>query len=410
MRTVYLDHAATTPVHPDVVAAMAPYWSDTAGNASSMHEPGRIARHAVDDARDTIARVFGATPSEVVFTSGGTEGINAAIKGVAIAAMARGRHLVTTAIEHHAVLHACDWLANLGFETTIVPVDRNGMVDPNDVRRAIRPDTVLVSVMFANNEIGTIQPIAEVATVTRHVGVPLHVDAVQAAGTLPIDVHALGIDLMTISAHKFQGPKGVGVLTIRNGTPWLPMQSGGAQEGHRRAGTENVPGIVGLAAALRLSVAHRDEANLHLSRLRDLAIERILATVPHARLTGHPTHRLANNASFAFQGIEGESILLSLDMAGIAASSGSACTSGATEPSHVVAALGLPDDWVRGTLRLSFGATNDLGDVEAVAAVLPAAVARLRALAPRRRDAASTASPITGAVEGYPATVKPAHG
>ena len=410
MRTVYLDHAATTPVHPDVVAAMAPYWSDSAGNASSMHEPGRIARHAVDDARDTIARALGATPSEVVFTSGGTEGINAAIKGAAIAAMARGRHVVTTAIEHHAVLHACGWLANLGFETTIVPVDRNGMVDPHDVRRAIRPDTVLVSVMFANNEVGTIQPIAEVAAFTRHAGVPLHVDAVQAAGTLPIDVHSMGIDLMTISAHKFQGPKGVGVLTIRNGTPWLPMQSGGAQESNRRAGTENVPAIVGLATALRLAVAHRDEANLHLSRLRDSAIERILSAVPHARLTGHPTQRLANNASFAFQGVEGESILLSLDMAGIAASSGSACTSGATEPSHVVAALGLPDDWVRGTLRLSFGAANDLGDVEAVATVLPAAVARLRALAPRRRDAGSATPPITGAVEGYPATVKPAHG
>lgn len=393
MRTVYLDHAATTPVHPDVVSAMAPYWSDASGNASSMHEPGRKSRHAVDEARDTVARILGATPAEVVFTSGGTEGINAAIKGTAFAAMARGRHLVTTAIEHHAVLHACDWLANLGFETTIVPVDRNGMVDPNDVRRAIRPDTILVSVMFANNEIGTIQPITEVAAVTHHVGVPLHVDAVQAAGTLPIDVHALGIDLLTISAHKFRGPKGVGVLTIRNGTPWLPMQSGGAQEGSRRAGTENVPGIVGLATALRLADVHRDEANIQLARLRDAAVDRILTAVPHARLTGHPKHRLANNASFAFQGVEGESILLSLDMAGIAASSGSACTSGSTEPSHVVAALGLPDDWVRGTLRLTFGATNDLGDVEAVAEVLPPAIARLRALAPRRRNTGSVAPP-----------------
>ena len=384
MRTVYLDHAATTPVHPDVVAAMAPFWSDVAGNPSSMHEPGRAARNAVDDARDSVARNLGATPSEVVFTSGGTEGINAAIKGVAVARMAHGRHLVTTAIEHHAVLHACEWLTHLGFETTIVPVDRHGTVDPDDVRRAIRSDTVLASVMFANNEIGTIQPVAEIAAVTRHAGVPLHVDAVQAAGTLPIDVDAMGIDLLTISAHKFRGPKGVGVLTVRAGTPWVPMQSGGAQERNRRAGTENVAGIVGLATALQLANTHRGETNQHLMALRNATIDRVLAPIPHVQLTGDPHLRLPNNASFAFQGVEGESILLSLDIAGIAASSGSACTSGATEPSHVVAALGLPDDWVRGTLRLTFGATNDLADVDAVVAVLPPAIARLRALAPRR--------------------------
>ena len=395
MRTVYLDHAATTPVHPAVVEAMTPFWHDVAGNPSSMHEPGRTARNAIDEARDTVARILGASPSEVVFTSGGTEGINAAIKGVALACMARGRHVVTTAIEHHAALHACEWLAHLGIETTVLPVDTCGTVSPDDVRRAIRPDTTLVSVMFANNEIGTIQPIAEIAAITQRAGVPLHVDAVQAAGTLPIDVHRLGIDLLTISAHKFRGPKGVGVLTIRTGTPWLPLQSGGAQERNRRAGTENVPGIVGLATALRLADTTRAEANHHLATMRDAVIERVLSTVPQSRLTGHPVHRLPNNASFAFQGVEGESILLSLDMAGIAASSGSACTSGATEPSHVVAALGLPDDWVRGTLRLSFGTTNDVSDVEMVAATLPSSIARLRALAPRRRVPSSAVASLT---------------
>jgi cysteine desulfurase len=238
--------------------------------------------------------------------------------------------------------------------------------------------------MFANNEIGTIQPIAEISAVTQGAGVPLHVDAVQAAGTLPIDLHAQGIDLLTVSAHKFRGPKGVGVLTVRSGTPWVPMQSGGGQERNRRAGTENVAGIVGLATALRLANASRATANHHVASMRDAVIARVLNEVPQSRLTGHPVQRLPNNASFAFKGVDGESILLSLDMAGIAASSGSACTSGAMEPSHVVAALGLPNDWVRGTLRLSFGATNDFGDVDAVAEVLPSAIARLRALAPRR--------------------------
>jgi cysteine desulfurase len=389
---------------------MSPFWSDLAGNPSSMHEPGRSARNAVDEARDTVARILGANSADVVFTSGGTEGINAAIKGVALASMARGRHLVTTAIEHHAVLHACEWLAHLGFETTIVPVDRNGVVDPDAVRRAVRTDTVLVSVMFANNEVGTIQPIAEVAAITQDAGVPLHVDAVQAAGTLPIDVQAIGIDLLTISAHKFRGPKGVGALTIRSGTRWLPMQSGGAQERNRRAGTENVPGIVGLATALRIANANRTDANVHLAVLRDAVIERVLTAVPNARLTGHPQLRLANNASFAFQGVEGESILLSLDMAGIAASSGSACTSGATEPSHVVAALGLPDDWVRGTLRLSFGSENNLDDVEAVAEALPPAIARLRSLAPGRRVIASQVPSPSDARVGGAASAKQPHG
>ncbi len=386
MRTVYLDHAATTPIHPDVVAAMAPFWYDVAGNPSSIHETGRAARNAVDASRDAIAAILGASASEVVFTSGGTESDNAAIKGVALASMHRGRHLVTTAIEHHAVLHACAWLEPLGFETTYLPVDSCGLVDPDDVRRAIRPDTILVSVMLANNEVGTIQPVADIAAVTREAGVPFHVDAVQAAGTLPIDMRRLGIDLISISAHKFHGPKGIGALVIRDAIPWRPMQSGGSQERNRRAGTENVPGIVGMAAALRLADSRRDATNAHVATLRDATVARLLNAIPGAQVTGHPRERLPNNASFAFRGVEGESILLSLDMAGIAASSGSACTSGSTEPSHVVAALGLPDDWVRGTLRLTFGRANDHDDVEAVVRVLPPAIARLRALSPRGAD------------------------
>lgn len=397
MRSVYLDHAATTPVHPDVVAAMAPYWSDVAGNPSSVHAAGRTARNAVDAARDAVAGILGASPDEITFTSGGTESINAAIKGAALAARPGRRHVVTTAIEHHAGLHACEWLAHLGFEVTVVPVDGNGLVDPDAIRRAIRPGTAVVSVMHANNEVGTIQPVADVATITRGAGVPLHVDAVQAAGTIPVDTRGTGIDLLSISAHKFRGPKGVGALVVRAGTPWIPMQSGGAQERNRRAGTENVPGIVGLATALRLADAGRDATNRHVAALRDQAIARVLASIPEARLTGHPDRRLPNNASFAFRGVEGESILLGLDIAGIAASSGSACTSGATEPSHVVAALGLPDDWVRGTVRLSFGATNQVADVDAVADVLPGVIARLRAIAPRRRDDVRGPVPVAGA-------------
>ena len=384
MPAVYLDHAATTPVRAEVLAAMAPYWTDISGNPSSIYDAGRNARHAIDAARDSVAADLHARASEVIFTSGGTESDNAAIKGVAFASMHRGKHLITTAIEHHAVLHTCEWLEQFGFETTYLPVDGYGMVSPDDVRKAIRPDTVLISVMHANNEIGTVQPLPEIARIARASRIPFHTDAVQAPGLLPIDVNALGVDLLSLSAHKFYGPKGTGLLYVRGGTRWQPQQSGGAQERNRRGGTENTSGIVGLATALRLAVNERLATISHVQALRDELIQKVLETIGDARLTGHPTERLPNNASFVFRQVEGESILLSLDMAQIGASSGSACTSGATEPSHVISALGLPSDWVRGSLRLTLGRTSSLADIDSVLSVLPPALSRLRALSPGR--------------------------
>jgi cysteine desulfurase len=376
---------------------MAPFWSDTAGNPSSIYEWGRDARRAVDRAREQVAAVLRARPQEIIFTSGGTESDNAAIKGVALALRRRGNHILTSAIEHHAVLHACDWLEQFGFECTKLPVDRYGTVAPELVAEAITDRTVLISIMYANNEVGTIQPVAEIARIARAHRIPMHTDAVQAGGALDLDVQRLGVDLLSLSAHKFYGPKGAGVLYVRAGTPWQPQQHGGAQERDRRAGTENTPGIVGLATALRLAYDRLDTNNAHVQLLRDRLVAGIAAAIPDTQLTGHPTHRLPNNASFAFKHVEGESILLSLDVRGISASSASACTSGAFEPSHVIAALGLQDDWNRGSLRLTTGLDNTAEQIDYVVAELPRAIAALRALSPAY---AASPAPSSVAVAG----------
>ena len=380
--TIYLDHAATTAVRPEVLEAMAPFWAAAAGNPSSVYQWGREARRAVDQAREQVAAILGARPQEILFTSGGTESDNAAIKGVAFASRSRGNHIVTTQIEHHAVLHTCEWLEQFGFETTYLPVDRHGLVDPQAVAAATTDKTILVSVMYANNEVGTIEPIAEIARITRARRIPFHTDAVQAGGALDLNVNRLGVDLLSLSAHKFYGPKGVGALYVRSGTRWQPQQQGGAQERDRRGGTENTPGIVGTAAALALAYRDLETNNAHAQALRNRLIEGVLAQIPESELTGHPTQRLPNNASFVFKYVEGESILLSLDMKGIFASSGSACTSGALEPSHVITALGYPPEVARGSLRLTTGLDNTMAQIERVLAELPPAIASLRAMSP----------------------------
>lgn len=378
---IYLDHAATTPVDPAVVAAMLPYWTEIWGNPSSLYAAGRAARAALDEARAAVAAVLRCAPGEVILTSGGTEGDNLALKGVVQAALlaGRGRHLVTTAIEHHAILHTAAYLERFGAEATYLPVDAEGFVAPADVAAALRPDTCLVSVQYANNEIGTIEPLAEIAALTRARGIPLHTDAVQAAGSLPLDVDALGVDLLTIAAHKFYGPKGVGALYVRAGTPLLYQQQGGPQEGDRRGGTENVALAVGLAAALSRAAATRDVDNAHSRALRDRLIAGIRSAIPDVRLNGPiGDARLANNVNVAFAGVDGESLIIALDLAGVAASSGSACTTGATEPSHVLRAIGVPDDAIAGSLRLTVGRDNTPAQIEEVLALLPDIIARLR--------------------------------
>ncbi|HET8630422.1 MAG TPA: cysteine desulfurase family protein [Thermomicrobiales bacterium] len=378
---IYLDHAATTPVDPAVVAAMLPYWTEIWGNPSSLYAAGRAARAALDEARAAVAAVLRCAPGEVILTSGGTEGDNLALKGVVQAALlaGRGRHLVTTAIEHHAILHTAAYLERFGAEATYLPVDAEGFVAPADVAAALRPDTCLVSVQYANNEIGAIEPLAEIAALTRARGIPLHTDAVQAAGSLPLDVDALGVDLLTIAAHKFYGPKGVGALYVRAGTPLLYQQQGGPQEGDRRGGTENVALAVGLAAALSRAAATRDVDNAHSRALRDRLIAGIRSAIPDVRLNGPiGDARLANNVNVAFAGVDGESLIIALDLAGVAASSGSACTTGATEPSHVLRAIGVPDDAIAGSLRLTVGRDNTPAQIEEVLALLPDIIARLR--------------------------------
>lgn len=379
--TIYMDHAATTPLDARVSAAMQPYFSEFFGNPSSIYRLGRRSLEALDTAHETVARLLNARPTEIVFTGGGSEADNLAIKGIAQAARRRGNHLITSAIEHHAVLHTCERLEREGFAVTYLPVDAHGRVDPAAVAEAITDQTALVTIMYANNEVGTIQPIAQIGRVCRERGVPFHTDGVQAA-LLDLDVRALGVDLLTLSAHKFYGPKGVGILYVRQGTRLQPQVLGGSQERNRRAGTENVPGAVGAAAALELIRAERDHETTQLRTLRDRLIAGVLA-IPGARLTGHPVERLPGNASFAFPGVEGESLLLNLDLAGIAASSGSACTTGSVEPSHVLSAMGFSADEARGHLRLTLGRSNTETDVDAVLAQLPPIVERLRALTTR---------------------------
>lgn len=384
-RTVYLDHAATTPVDPRVVEAMLPYWTEKFGNPSSIYSLGREARQALEGARDTVAAIFNCEPRDVIFNSGGSEGDNMALRGVAFERRERlgKNHIITSAIEHHAVLHTVEQLVkDFGFEATYLPVDECGVVDPADVEAAIRPNTAIISVMYANNEVGTIEPIAEIGQVARANKIAFHTDAVQAGGTLNLDVKALNVDLLSLSAHKFYGPKGVGVMYARRGATMLPMQTGGGHERNRRAGTENVAYIVGLATALRLAYEEAPEANARVQALRDRLVAGVLERIPETKLSGHPTQRLPNNASFLFRYVEGESILLHLDKLGIAASSGSACTSGSLEPSHVLIAMGHPHEIAHGSLRLTLGKGNTGQDVDYVLEVLPPIVEKLRRMSP----------------------------
>jgi cysteine desulfurase len=384
-RIVYLDHAATTAVDPRVVEAMLPYWTEQYGNASSIYTLGREADRAMEQSRQTVASILNCTPNEVIFTSCGTESDNLALRGVAFERRLRAgkNHIITSPIEHHAIGHTVKQLEkHFGFEITHVPVDQYGMVDPADVDRAIRPDTALISIMYANNEVGTIEPIGEIGEIARAHKIPFHTDAVQAASALSLDVKALNVDLMSLSAHKFYGPKGIGVLYARRGVPFLPMQTGGGHERKRRAGTENVAFIVGLATALRLAYKELNESNFQITQLRDRLIAGVLERIPESRLSGHPTQRLPNNASFLFKYIEGESILLNLDLMGVAASSGSACTSGSLEPSHVLTAMGFAHEVAHGSLRLSLGKDNTDQDIDYVLEILPGIVEKLRKMSP----------------------------
>jgi cysteine desulfurase len=391
-RIVYLDHAATTPLDPEVLEAMLPYFTQHPGNPSSIHQLGRAALQAVDDAREQVALVLGCSRRELIFTAGGSEGANLALKGAAQArrTAGRGAHLIVSAIEHHAVLHAAEALQQQGFELTLLPVDGAGLVRPDDLRAALRPDTAVVSVMYANNEIGTVQPIAELAAISRAAGALFHSDAVQAAGCLPLDVEALGVDMLSLTAHKFYGPKGVGLLYARRGTPLYPLIHGGAQERRRRAGTENVPGIVGLAAALVRAEERRPSYVARMGALRDRLVDGLLARVPQARLNGDRERRLPTNANIAFACVEGESVLLLLDQAGICASSGSACTSGSLEPSHVLMALGLDPEDANGSVRFTLGRSVTEQDIDYVLSVLPPMIERLRDVAP----CATTRAPV----------------
>ena len=384
--TVYLDHAGTTPLDSKVLEAMIPYFSQHFGNPSSLHSVGQEARYALDEARERVAGVLNCRPREVVFTGGGTESDNAAIHGVATALHETGNHIVTSSVEHHAVLHACQYLESQGFEVTYLPVDADGMVQPEAVYNAINERTTLVTIMYGNNEIGTINPISEIAKAIKKRAEELsrtiifHTDAVQAAGYLSLDVAELGVDLLSLSGHKFHGPKGTGVLYIKRGTPYLPLIHGGGQERERRSGTENIPGIIGLSLALDAANAAREETGQHCSALRDRIIESVLEQITGSRLNGHATQRLPNNANFSSTGVEGEPILLGLDMAGIAASSGSACSSGSLEPSHVLLALGQSAEIARGSLRLTLGRDNTEEEVEYLLEVLVDLVQRLRQL------------------------------
>jgi len=376
---IYMDHAATTPVAPEVLEAMRPYFQEIYGNPSSLHRQGREALAALDEARRTVAEILGAAEDEIIFTSGGSESDNLALRGVALASRERGDHIIVSAVEHEAVLRTAHQLAELfGLQVTELPVDRYGRVDPADVEAAITARTVLISVMTANNEVGTLQPVREIADIAHRYGIPFHTDAVQAAGAMDLHVDHLGVDLLSLSAHKFYGPKGVGILYVRRGTPLIPTQTGGPHEGQRRAGTENVPGIVGAATALRLAKERRAEEVPRLRALRDRLIEGILETVPGAELTGHPTERLPHNASFVIPGVEADTLLAALDLRGIGAASGAACTSGAVEPSHVLLAMGVPPEKAVGSLRLTLGRSNTPEEVEYVLEVLPEVVERLR--------------------------------
>nr|WP_302598238.1 cysteine desulfurase NifS [uncultured Cellulosilyticum sp.] len=386
MEHIYLDNAATTPVKQEVLDAMLPYFTQNFGNPSSVYKIAQINKKAIDESRETIAKALGAQTNEIFFTSGGTEADNWAIKGIAEAHKAKGNHIITTKIEHHAVLHTCEFLEKHGYEVTYLDVDADGLVNPADVEKAIKDTTILISVMYANNEIGSIQPIAEIGAIAKKHNVFFHTDAVQAVGQVRIDVKAQNIDLLSLSGHKINGPKGIGVLYVRRGLKLENLIHGGAQERGRRAGTENVPGIVGLAKAMELAYANFDAKIEKLTKLRDELIDGLLKTIPYAKLNGHRTNRLANNVNIGVEFVEGESLLLLLDMNGIAASSGSACTSGSLDPSHVLLALGLPHEKAHGSIRFTLGEMNTEEQVKYVLEKMPQIVDRMRQMSPLYED------------------------
>ncbi len=379
---IYLDHSATTSVKPEVLNAMIPYFTDNYGNPSSIYSIAREGKKAVENSRDIIAKSLGAQSKEIYFTGSGTESDNWALKGFAYANKDRGNHIITSSIEHHAIMNTCKHLGDNGFEITYLPVDENGLVSVEDIEKAIKPSTILISIMFANNEIGTIEPIAEIGKLAKEKGIAFHTDAVQAVGNVKINVEELNVDMLSLSAHKLYGPKGTGALYVRKGVKIASFMHGGNQEKGKRASTENVPGIVGLAKALELATANLDEHNKKLIELREKTIAGITEKIPYIRLNGDRNKRLPGNVNFSFKYIEGESLLLMLDMKGIAASSGSACTSGSLDPSHVLLAIGLPHEIAHGSLRITFGDENTETDVDRLLEVLPPIVNTLRQMSP----------------------------
>lgn len=383
MKRIYLDHAATTPVHPQVAEAMAPYFSKDFGNPSTLYSYGREAKGALEEARAKVARLIGAKqPEEIIFTSGGTEADNFALCGIAWANQKKGSHIITTSIEHHAVINVCKFLEKRGFKVTYLSVDKNGLVDSLEVTKAITDETILVSVMHANNEIGTVEPIEEIAEIVKEKGIYFHTDAVQTVGHLPINVDKMKVDLLAMSAHKLYGPKGVGALYIRRGTKIVPFLYGGEQENKRRASTENIAGIVGFGEACSLAQKDMAEEEKSLTYLRDKLIEGILNSIKNSRLNGHPKKRLPGNVNVSVEGVEGESMLLNLDLAGVCASSGSACTSSILEPSHVLMAIGISPEVAHSSLRFTLGKDNNEEDVNYVLKVLPGIVEKLRSMSP----------------------------
>jgi cysteine desulfurase len=382
LNRIYMDYAATTPVHPEVTQAMLPYFSEYFGNASSIHSYGMEAQKGINKAREIIAGFIGARPEEIIFTSGGTESDNFAIKGVADSWKGKKNHIITSAIEHHAVLETCHYLEKKGFELTVLPVDKYGMVDPQDVKKAINSNTFLISIMHASNEVGTVQPISEIGNISREAGVYLHTDAVQTFGHLPIDVQEMNVDLLSISGHKLYGPKGIGVLYIRKGTKILPFMHGGGQEDGRRGGTYNTPAIVGLGKAVEIATKDMGQEGEVISSLRDRLINGLLSKVEFTKLNGHPTSRLPNNINVSMAFVEGEATLLSLDMAGISASTGSACSSESSEPSHVLSAMSVPAEEARCSMRFTLGKWTSQADIDALLNTLPGIISKLRDMSP----------------------------
>jgi cysteine desulfurase len=381
-KRIYLDHNATTPVHPEVFEAMLPYYRDKFGNASSIHSFGREAKVALEESREKIAKFINASPQEVYFTCGGTESDNLAIKGTAFANRKKGKHLITSKIEHHAILESCKFLEKEGFEVTYLPVEKCGLVDPDDLNKAIKKDTILVSIMHANNEVGTIEPIQELCEISKEKGAYFHTDAVQSVGKMPVDVQKLNVDMLSMSGHKIYGPKGVGAIYIRKGTRITSWSHGGHHERSRRAGTENIPGIVGLAKTAEIAQRDMEEQSMLMGNLSEAFYQKLTQAIPDVFLNGHLEKRIPNTLNLSFKAVEGESIILSLDLKGVAVASGSACTSGTLEPSHVLSAMGISPEIAQSAIRFSFGRENTMEHVDYVVEILPEIVSRLRAMSP----------------------------